>query len=1304
LSVPRNTSSLNNNKMTTNYFYNQIFAGLKAICKRNRMPMLAIALALGMMPLTAFAATGNVNDWGELTTAVGSGGSGDVILSTSFSGTAQLTIDRSLTLDLNGWSLTIDVNSGHGIKIASGKILTIMDSSSPSNGTLIVTNNYSASDAIESAAIHTTDGTLIINSGTVTANGGYKGAGIGGGYKGDGGIITINGGTVEATGGDYGAGIGGGMSGTGGNITINGGTVTATSGSLGAGIGGGVGGSAGNILITGANTKVTAKGGSGAQDIGNGSDYTGPATGNVFVAIPNLTLNSQSANAVQFTADPASTTGTVTATLPAPFETAGAANDGVIELLTTGLTPTGETMSVITTLGTTDNVTFALSGYASVDKTGADLMTSGATVDFVPPTTTISAYALLKAEAALTASTYGTIKLSGDITDGDSQLTIARDLTLDLNGKNLTIVVTALNGIKIAAGKTLTIIDSAPGSNKLAVTNTLGTESTGNGAGINTTDGTLIIESGTVEATGGYKGAGIGGGDGANIPGGYDGCGGNITINGGTVEAAGGIGSAGIGGGFNGTSGNITINGGTVEAIGGNDGAGIGSGFNYFGGAGSSNILITGENTKVTATGGTGAQDIGNGSIGMVSNMFVAIPALNLTLPASPTTTVNDVLFTANPATTTGTVTATLPFPFNVAPFTVGGVYNLLTTGLTPTGETLSVITTFTTDEITFALEDYTSVIKNGTALTTSGATVPFAPVPATVTTAAIPGVTAPVAGATPVTSITATTEYTGAVTWTKADDTPFAGNFDYATAYKATITLTAKAGFTLTGVTANFFTVAGATSATNSADGGVVTAVFPATAAAPVTISAIPGVTAPVAGATPVTSITATTEYTGAVTWTKADDTPFTGNFDYATAYKATITLTAKAGFTLTGVTANFFTVAGATTVTNAADGGVVTAVFPATAAAPVTITAIPGVTAPVAGATPVTSITATTEYTGTVSWTKADDTPFTGNFDYATAYKATITLTAKAGFTLTGVTANFFTVAGATSATNSADGGVITAVFPATAAASAKTVSVGAQSGTLTAGTAGSATFTVTTANIANGAYTATLGGAPAGVTAGAVTIASGSGTLTVSTTAATPSGTHPLTLTIDGITSAGFNLVVNPAPVTPNPDPDPTIYVSGVSLNLASLEGKVGDDGVELVATVTPRFATDRNVRWSTSDPLVATVTHYGLVNFVGAGTATITVITLDGDYIAECVVTVSPDTGIEDVSPSATLYAVPIGDGLQVHGLVPGEVFSIYNISGQLLFSGKATANEQFVSLRERGVYIVTTGNRSVKAAY
>jgi hypothetical protein len=104
----------------------------------------------------------------------------------------------------------------------------------------------------------------------------------------------------------------------------------------------------------------------------------------------------------------------------------------------------------------------------------------------------------------------------------------------------------------------------------------------------------------------------------------------------------------------------------------------------------------------------------------------------------------------------------------------------------------------------------------------------PEQPKDVTINIAAISGITAPVAGATPTATVPATEQYTAAITWQ-----PAAAAFAHSTAYTATVTLTAKAGYTLAGVAANFFTVAGAT-ATSEAGKGVVTAVFPETAAAP--------------------------------------------------------------------------------------------------------------------------------------------------------------------------------------------------------------------------------------------------------------------------------------------------------------------------------------------------------------------------------------------------------------------------------------------------------------------------------------
>ena len=82
--------------------------------------------------------------------------------------------------------------------------------------------------------------------------------------------------------------------------------------------------------------------------------------------------------------------------------------------------------------------------------------------------------------------------------------------------------------------------------------------------------------------------------------------------------------------------------------------------------------------------------------------------------------------------------------------------------------------------------------------------------------------------------------------------------------------------------------------------------------------------------------------------------------------------------------------------------------------------------------------------------------------------------------------------------------------------------------------------------------------------------------------------------------------------------------TVPVTSVELNKTETTLTVGERET-LTATVEPNNATDQNVTWSTSNPSVATVEN-GVVRAVGRGTAVITVTTADGDFTADCTVTV------------------------------------------------------------------------------
>ena len=166
-----------------------------------------------------------------------------------------------------------------------------------------------------------------------------------------------------------------------------------------------------------------------------------------------------------------------------------------------------------------------------------------------------------------------------------SRINIRGDVTLFL-GEGTTLH--APKGIELSNGNSLTI--EGPGA--LTIDNCDREKS-----GIGAQDvGTLTINGGTINVTGGYYSAGIGGSF-QNFEGG------NIIINGGVVNATGGYWAAGIGGGHysltayseRGYCCNITINGGQVTAI-GNVAYGIGPGVN---GESSSGSLTIGW-TKLT--------------------------------------------------------------------------------------------------------------------------------------------------------------------------------------------------------------------------------------------------------------------------------------------------------------------------------------------------------------------------------------------------------------------------------------------------------------------------------------------------------------------------------------------------------------------------------------------------------------------------------------------------------------------------------------------------------------------------------
>ena len=233
-------------------------------------------LLLASLPVSAHAAVWDIGK-GDITISVGSGGQtvtqgGGAAVNDSAPVITGSSTDNTLTINAEKDQTASVTLSGANIDV-SGKGKAAVSTNGEGNVSIELDGENTLKSATNHAGLEKNNGgSLTIadedKNGKLTAEGGIYGAGIGGGYEGEGSNIAITGGEVEATGGIGGAGIGGGKNGAGSSIAITGGEVKATGGKYGAGVGGGLSGNGNHITITGGEVKAT--GGLNGAGIGGG--------------------------------------------------------------------------------------------------------------------------------------------------------------------------------------------------------------------------------------------------------------------------------------------------------------------------------------------------------------------------------------------------------------------------------------------------------------------------------------------------------------------------------------------------------------------------------------------------------------------------------------------------------------------------------------------------------------------------------------------------------------------------------------------------------------------------------------------------------------------------------------------------------------------------------------------------------------------------------------------------------------------------------------------------------------------------
>ena len=144
--------------------------------------------------------------------------------------------------------------------------------------------------------------------------------------------------------------------------------------------------------------------------------------------------------------------------------------------------------------------------------------------------------------------------------------------------------------------------------------------------------------------------------------------------------------------------------------------------------------------------------------------------------------------------------------------------------------------------------------------------------------------------------------------------------------------------------------------------------------------------------------------------------------------------------------------------------------------------------------------------------------------------------------------------------------------------------------------------------------------------------------------------------------------------------------TVSVTGVSLDKNSATIAVNGT-VALTPTVSPDNATNKAVTWTSSNTSVATVSD-GVVTGKAAGSATITVTTMDGSYTATCTITVK---ALSSITVSGQTTSFETGDDFVFGGTVTAH------------YSDSTTANVTS-SASFDGYDLSVAGNQTVTVSY
>ncbi len=194
-------------------------------------------------------------------------------------------------------------------------------------------------------------------------------------------------------------------------------------------------------------------------------------------------------------------------------------------------------------------------------------------------------------------------------------------------------------------------------------------------------------------------------------------------------------------------------------------------------------------------------------------------------------------------------------------------------------------------------------------------------------------------------------------------------------------------------------------------------------------------------------------------------------------------------------------------------------------------------------------------------------------------------------------------------------------------------------------------------------------------------------------------------------NGTSMGKFNLKQDastpaPTPSTPStpsgqgttrPTTPVIVSITGITLDKTEIVVDGNAKSLWLTTIISPTDATNKVIKWTSSDSAVASVSDRGLVTIHKKGKAVITATTTDGSgKSATCSILVRSTVG-NALLPEARIYTA---DGRLYLTLPNAALVRIYNLNGTLVRTFTAPAGETSLALPQ-GVYVVKAGAKTEK---